>query len=529
MARLLVQLKLQLLRNALRSSTPAKVSFFTSCFFAVVVAIAAFVALALLRGSATSVDLTTVIFTAFAFGWLILPIFAFGLDSTLDPATLQLYPVRTRSLAVGLLCASFTGAWPVANVIGLLGVTVGLASGSLGEVVAVLAVVLQVLFCITLARLVTTTLARLLRSRRGRDLAAFLIVPIFALYEFFAQVVPRLAAAGKLHASSFAGFDSWMRWLPPGLAAHAILDASTGHASTALLRLAILAAVIVVLGAVWIRSLGRALVTADTSTQSSRVHGAALPFARWGTLGAVAARFWIYQRREPASLVYWALTAVIMAVASASAIFGKQHHPAVLLTGAVFGAAFVGYFHANTVGQTGPPFIYEAMALTGRRELRTYFWGQDIALTVIALPLLVAVSLGLSAAAGRWEYGFFAAAVAVAGTGAALGISNILTATLAFPMATRAGSPLRQAAPGYTAYGLGGVLANLATVAITAIPVIVAVVLAGAHPPVVWYPVLLCCAAAYGFGLVYVGVLLAAIAAGPKLPELCQVALASQL
>ena len=101
-------------------------------------------------------DLTTVVFTVFAFGWLILPMLAFGLDGTLDPATLALYPLRTRPLAVGLLAASATGAWPLANVLGLLGVTVGLASGALGLLVAVVAVLLQVLFCITLARFVTT-------------------------------------------------------------------------------------------------------------------------------------------------------------------------------------------------------------------------------------------------------------------------------------------------------------------------------------------------------------------------------------
>ena len=114
--------------------------------------------------------------------------------------------------------------------------------------VAVLAVLLQVLFCITLARFVTTAMAGLLRSRRGRDLAAFLVIPIFALYEAFAQVVPRLAAEGKITAATFAGIDKWLRWLPPGLAAHAIQDASAGHAGAALLRLALLAAVIVVLG-----------------------------------------------------------------------------------------------------------------------------------------------------------------------------------------------------------------------------------------------------------------------------------------
>jgi len=42
MARLLVQLKLRLLTNALRSSTGAKISFITSLVFAVLLAIGAF-------------------------------------------------------------------------------------------------------------------------------------------------------------------------------------------------------------------------------------------------------------------------------------------------------------------------------------------------------------------------------------------------------------------------------------------------------------------------------------------------------
>ena len=82
-----------------------------------------------------------------------------------------------------------------------------------------IAVGLQVLFCIALSRFVTTSLASLLRSRRGRDLAAFMIIPVVALYEFFTQVVPKAVAEGKITAASFTGFDSWMRWLPPGLAA----------------------------------------------------------------------------------------------------------------------------------------------------------------------------------------------------------------------------------------------------------------------------------------------------------------------
>jgi ABC-2 type transport system permease protein len=529
MARLLVQLKLRLLRNALHSSTAVKVSFLVSTAFAVLTAIGTFVILALLRGQSASVDVTAAIFTAFTFGWLILPIFAFGLDATLDPATLALYPLRTRPLAVGLLAASATGVWPLANVIGLLGVTVGLARGLSGVFVAVVAVLLQVLFCITLARLVTTSMARLLRSRRGKDLAAFLIIPLFALYEFFTQVVPKEAADGTFTTASFQGIDSWLRWLPPGLAAHAIQDASDGHPGPALLRLVLLAAVIVVLGWLWVRSLSRALVTADTTTQSSRVHGAALPLARYGLRGAVTARFWIYQRREPASLVFWALTAVIMAAVSARAVLGPGGHPAFVLGSAVIGAGFVGYFHANTVGLTGPPFVLEASALTGRRALRSYFSGQDIVLGVIAVPLLAAVSFGLAAAAGRPGFGFLGTAVGLAGLGAALALSNIFTVVIPYPMDKRPGNPLRQAAQGYASYQFLGVFGTVGGTALLASPVIIATVLTSTDPASVRMPALLLFAAAYGLALAVAGTRIAAAAAGGRLPELCQVAIRSKL
>ena len=90
MARLLVQLKLRLLRNALRASTGAKVAFVLSTTLAALVAGGIFYLLAILPGGIAAADLTTVIFCAFALAWLILPVVVLGLDSTLDPATLAL-------------------------------------------------------------------------------------------------------------------------------------------------------------------------------------------------------------------------------------------------------------------------------------------------------------------------------------------------------------------------------------------------------------------------------------------------------
>ncbi len=340
-------------------------------------------------------------------------------------------------------------------------------------------------------------------------------------------MIPNAAAHGGITAASFAGVDAWMRWLPPGLAAHAIQDASHGHPGTALVRLALLAAIIIVLGWLWVRSLSRALVTAETSTGSSQLRGTALPLARYGLRGAVAARFWIYQRREPISLVYWAMTAVIMAVVSASTILGPHQHPAVVIASAVFGAGFVGYFHANSIGLTGPPFIIEALALTSRRSLRAYFAGQNIALAVIAAPLLTAICFGLAAAVRNPNQAVPATAVALAGLGAALGLSNILTVTLAYPMATRTGSPMRQAAPGYGSYTFGGMLASLAGVAVAVTPVILAAAFTSTAPAAVRTPALLVCSAAYGLALAWAGVQIAAREAEGRLPELCQSAVRS--
>ncbi len=148
---------------------------------------------------------------------------------------------------------------------------------------------------------------------------------------------------------------------------------------------------------------------------------------------------------------------------------------------------------------------------------------------MIAIPLLVAISVGLAAAVRDPAQAVPATAVALAGLGAALGLSNILTATMAYPMATRTGSPMRQAAPGYGSYTFGGLLASVAGVAVAVTPVLLAAAFTSTAPAAARAPALIVCSAVYGLALARAGVRIAARQAEARLPELCQTAIRSTI
>jgi hypothetical protein len=148
---------------------------------------------------------------------------------------------------------------------------------------------------------------------------------------------------------------------------------------------------------------------------------------------------------------------------------------------------------------------------------------------VIGAPLVIAVCFGLAAAAGRPGFGIEAAPIVLAGLGAALGLSNLFTAVLPYPMAKRAGTPMLVAAQGYGAYRIGSVMGTLAGTAVAATPVIIGVVQTATDSDAIRIGVLWPCAALYGFALALAGVRLAAVAAAGKMPELCQVAVRSAM
>ena len=201
-----------------------------------------------------------------------------------------------------------------------------------------------------------------------------------------------------------------------------------------------------------------------------------------------------------------------------------------LLGSAALGAAFIAVLHANSIGMSGPRFGFEAMALTGRRALRAYFSGQNIALGMIAVPLLTLISFGLAAVAKHPVDGFLGMAVDLAGIGAGLALGNIFTVTAALP-GGEAGRQSHCPGPPTDTWATGSRAPSAASSARwwRSSRSCSAPCFTRSDPAVVRMPVLVLCAAGYGIALAWIGVRIAARAAEQKLPDLYQIAVRSKL
>ncbi|GGO18211.1 transporter [Microbispora rosea subsp. aerata] len=507
---LFVRLKLSMIRGGLRGDAGRQAGFVFSLAAALLAAAAGFALLSLIRlaPSGVALDLVTAAFAMFAVGWVVVPLMAFGLDETLDPARLALFPLTTRQLAAGMLAASAAGPWPLASLAALCGGVVALAHGVGGVLLGVPAVILQFAFCLTASRLVTTVLSGALRSRRGRDLLA-----VAAIFAVLLVQVPNLLLNGRLSGDPtriLAAAGEVMRWTPPGLAAHAIADGGL----IGVAELIVVAMSVVVLAWLWIAALRYALVRPDSSNQGggSVRRSRTSRFLLGGPLGAVVAKELKYARREPRARVNW-ITAVFV---SAVVMFSIRGSGGTGWTWAVVGPAclaalVIGLQSANSFGIDGRSLWMNAVAFSTPRDLRTDLAGRHLAMAVVAVPLIALASLAAALVAGDAVWALAAAPTAWGVLGVAMGVGAItsVTAPYTFPERMNAFSG---AAPGQGGQAFGAAFVTMVAVSVLALPVVLPVLLG-----LTWWALL---AVPYGAAAAWAGRRVAAGIGFARLPEL---------
>ena len=250
MVALIVGLKWQLLRNGLRRSTPQLVGLIIAVLYGLGVLIVALSGLIALRFALPSDVARTVIIiggSLVMLGWAILPVVAYGIDETLDPARFATFAVPRRQLVIGLLLSSLVSVPAAVMAILGLATVITWSRSLLAVVVAPVAAVVAVLTCVALGRVTSTASFAMSRQRRGKEALLFLMLLLsLGVGVAVSSIMKRASSPGLLpHLADVLG------WTPLGLAWSAPADIVDGAIGSGLLRLALGLVFLVVMLVTW--------------------------------------------------------------------------------------------------------------------------------------------------------------------------------------------------------------------------------------------------------------------------------------
>ncbi|MFF4900984.1 transporter [Streptomyces sp. NPDC001068] len=525
-----VRLKLSLLRNGLRQSGGRRAAFVVSAVLALLFGAAQLLGLVLLRGHPHADAVAVPAAAVLALGWAVMPLFFPGGDETLDPTRLVMLPLRPRPLVRALLTASLVGVGPLFSLLLLVGCAVSVAHGTVAYAVAVAAVALALLVCVALARTVAAANVRLLSSRKGRDLAVLsgLVIAVGAqLVNFGAR------SLGSAGLGELAPVADVVRWLPPASAIGAVRAASEGAYGTAAAQLGLSALALALLVGAWARTLTRLMTAPDGSTlqaldpadRSRSFGGAGLRrlLSAFGTespngapsrTGTVMARALRYIWRDPKTKAAWVTSLAIgLIVPLFNALQGTGS-----IYFACFAAGMLGIQMYNQFGQDTSAFWMVATTISSPRDAFAELRGRALALLVITLPYATLVTALTTAVLGDW-----------ARLPEVLGLSfALLGAMLATGAWTSARFPYsipqeghRNVAAGQAGLAWIAIFGGMVSAALLCAPVIALTIAlnvsAGGDE---WTWVLLPLGAAYGAGITWSGLRLAAPRTAANLPEI---------
>ncbi|CAL9310168.1 transporter [Streptomyces sp. SudanB52_2052] len=513
-----VRLKLSLLRNGLRRSGAQRVAYIASAVIALLFAVLQMVGLIALRGQA-HIDALVVLLTAvLGLGWAVMPLFFPSGDETLDPTRLVMLPLRPRPLVRALLAASLVGIGPLFTVCLLAGSAIAVARGGAAYAVGVVAVVLALLVCVAFARAVAAANVRLLSSRKGRDLAVLsgLVIAIGAqVVNFGAQ---QLGSSGLGELDPVADV---VGWLPPASAIGAVHSVSEGSYGVAAAQLALSAAALVVLIAVWSRHLTRLMTSPDGSTlpaagsaareRTSSGLGRLLPAGRTGTVMERSLR---YVWRDPKTKAAWVTS---LAIGLIVPVFNAWQG-----TGSVYFACFaagmLGIQMYNQFGQDTSAFWIVAMTISSTRDAYVELRARAYALLLITLPYATLVTVVTTAMLGDWRRLPEALGLSFALLGAMLATGAWTSARFPYSIPQEG---YKNVAPGQTGLAWISIFGGMIAAAVLCAPVIALTiwlnVSAGGDD---WTWLLLPVGAAYAAGLTAAGLRLAAPQTARRLPEI---------
>jgi ABC-2 type transport system permease protein len=453
----LVRLKLTLLANTFRRSVWQTIGLVLAAAYGMAVTVVV-VAGAILGGTADPVltgQLLTLGGAVAMLAWWVIPLFAFGLDATLDPQRFVTFAIPRRRLLAGLALAGLVSVPAAVTTLAALGVSLAWWSDPLALVGALLGAVLGVGLCIVGSRATTTALAPLLDSRRYREvLMVVAVVPLVLIGPAFGWLSANVektvdgaavqvevgATSSEAMSGAIAPLVDVVAWTPcgaPWAVGAAVHDGAWG---LAVARVAVAAAVLLLAWVVWDRSLARALVTPRGGAAAGVGKGlgwfSRLPATPTGAVAARCATYWVRDPRYAASIaIVPLLPLVLLAVGTTTGAGGGM-----LLVAAPLVAWILGFGISNDVGYDNTAFaLHVATGVRGRADR----WGRVLPVLVAGLPLVVALAVVGCAVADRWDALPALLGVSCGTLATSLGVSSAASARLVYPVPKPGESPFK--------------------------------------------------------------------------------------
>lgn len=388
--------------------------------------------------------------------WLVVPLFAFGLDDTLDPRRFATLPRSAGELQGGLFAAAalslpslFTLAGvliaSVCEAIWLVTSAVPDTSGMIGALVLLVpANLLGLILCLLLPRAILAQSATRQSSRRGRELGGILAMVLMFAVIYGASLLGQSLGEGgtAISVRLVADVIGPLAWTPLGAAFAVPVDVAEGQTLVGIARLMIALVTVALVWLWWRRSIGltlRSALLGEASSGSAKVT-ALVPRGLPATaLGAATGRSLRYWRRDARYLAAVAIMPVLIVFFTLMGLI-SQPQQYVAIGAVVFVCGMSSISITNELGFDGPAGWVN---LTAGMLARPNLAGRIIAMGTFAVPFAVIASVGVPLLFGRPQ---LIAPVLLGSLGVMLsawGTSCLGSVLLPYPTAAPGTNPLR--------------------------------------------------------------------------------------
>jgi ABC-2 type transport system permease protein len=394
----LLKLRFRVLGNQLARSPWQLVGFIFGALYGLGVLAGVLIGLFFL-GSA---DLTTAgavitgVGSLVTLGWVLGPLFVFGVDTTLDPSRLLVFPMPLGRMMVALALAGVTGIPGIITSVAALGTLITWAHWPIAVVAAIVCIPLAVLTAVVASRAMASLASGLGGKRRFREASGILVfIPIMLA----GPIIAGVATGFALNLDTVMVVVRVLGWTPIGAAWAVPADVAGGDWLAAGAKFVIALATLALLWALWRWSLGESLTSPHQSSAAAVEPGKLGLFGRvpTGPAGAVFARSLTYWLRDPR---YLRQLIVIPLVPVLLWFYARDGD---VLSALGFTAPFIAFLlgialYAD-ISYDGTAFGTEVATGAPGRADRV---GRVLAASVIAIPLTLVAAIVPFAISGEW-------------------------------------------------------------------------------------------------------------------------------